>query len=230
MKPKKKQAPSLTQQDIKRLKKTRLAHRSIYLLWSGRRYESAEGWRRMAFVFGGKQGKGEKKAMIVEVGDHFGAYNVIAPTWANWVYWPKPSEALRFALARKHLVPGGYADTFLGSVGTVSGSFGISRSFADKAIYKTLIINNMQGNFSQNTSGLSRSLVSRHGGWRQHIMGCIFQQCLVKGVKRVSFMPKSEIQMKIFLEAAEKNGFEFETPLEKKLGNLLSAKLKGAKL
>ena len=41
---------------------------------------------------------------------------------------------------------------------------------------------------------------------------------------------ESEIQMKIFLEAAEKNGFELETPLEKKLGNLLSVKLKGAKL
>jgi len=192
--------------DLAELKKIAKSRQLVSSLWNSKTHNLDTPFdciRKTSFVFGGKKEKKQKNAIIVETESPFGIY--------SWIYWPKPSDALRFALARKYLVRGGYADAYPGSVGVVTGSISEGGSFLYGQFHKTLILGSMQGCFRQKANELSRSLVDKHGGWRQHILEYIFQQCPKQGVGKVSFVPRTEIQKKIFVDTAEKNGFELES-------------------
>lgn len=154
--------------------------------------------RRVGFIFGGNR---QKKGMIVE------AESNIVEGRHYWVYYPKPSEAVLFALASEHARYGGPGDYFRGSVGVISGTVD------NKAVSsRNAHIDFMQGNFAfSNSSELSRSLVSKHGGWRQHLLGYLFKEGPSQGIKRIDFEPRSKIQEDIFAGIAKKNGFEVES-------------------
>jgi hypothetical protein len=118
-----------------------------------------------------------------------------------WVYYPAPSEAMRFAIAAERTRRGGPATYFSGSVGAIFGKVEGNASF------RNLNIDYIQSCFILRESPvLSRSLVSKHGGWRQHLLNRIFKEGPAQGIKKISFAPKSKIQKDIFEEIAKKNG------------------------
>ena len=133
--------------------------------------------KRVGFVFTGKSGKG-KKGMVVETQNPAG----FIPAEINGIYskfliyYPEPREAKYFMLASKHLRGGGFADTFPGCVGVISFTLG-----DPKASSRTANIYAMQGGFSQKKSQeLSRALVSKHGGWREHLLDYFLKELFQK--------------------------------------------------
>lgn len=130
----------------------------------------------------------------------------------RWVYYPSPQEAIGFAeasLHAEHLSPVKY---FPGSVGVVGGNY---LHHSDPAM-REYEITFMQGSYSFiKPSTLSRELVTRHGGWRQHLLGEVFSEALSKGVTKITFKIQRDLQRtqvenqrKIFEETAKKHGFE----------------------
>jgi hypothetical protein len=161
--------------------------------------------KRAAYVFGGKKGKGAKKAMIVEAQFKDGK--------RCWIYYPKPSEALRFAEAMKHMPAKDIAQNYPGSVGIVFGELQ-----PECELFRLAKVDAIQGSFSKKKCPeLSQFLTSKHGGWRQHVLGWFFGMAKRENIQRVTFRkpsPSEEItaerikrQVAILLNAAKQNGF-----------------------
>jgi hypothetical protein len=72
-----------------------------------------------------------------------------------------------------------------------------------------IAISHIQGSFSQKKSELSRSLVTKHGGWRQHLLRAFFEKARKEGYASV-IPPKtmSKETKRIFFEVAEQHGYK----------------------
>ncbi len=190
--------------------KASIARVATRALWNkGRRINPEVPLIRVAFVFSGKKGNGKKKAMIVE--RHFSS----SKAGKQWIYYPTPEEAVLFASSFEHLKFGGSVEYVPGCVGAVSGKYTSTNG------KRLLVIDTIQGGFIQEkTTELSRALVSKHGGWRQHLLDHIFKEVTAKNIDTVVFdlshyiadrnrlIPQGKIIVEIALRAADKNGFE----------------------
>ncbi len=134
-------------------------------------------------------------------------------TFCAWLYYPKPAEAEKFAESIRHLTPNSLAERFPGTVGVIAANVFPARSPKEPAL---IHITAIQGSFIQGiTPSLSRSLVSKHGGWREHLLEQLFRDANAIGVRRISFRPitfgrhepRFRRQAALFLQAARKHGF-----------------------
>jgi len=160
--------------------------------------------KREAFIFSGKQGKGEKKAMIVTANaKSFGT------EYHCWAYYPKPADAMKFASAIQTVANDSPTRNFPGSVGVILGQVYENRTEIDY----------LQGSFSQRKApNLTRGLVSKYMGWREQTLNHIFQDAINKGKQQVALKgnyqfvknldEKSRRQAKIFLKIAKRHGFK----------------------
>lgn len=206
-------APKQTHQFFRRnltsaAEKRQQNRKNLVVLWSEQKGSLAStglarNLKRQAFVFGGKQGKGEKKAMIVTAdASSFGT------EYHCWAYYPKPVDAMKFAGSIKSVEFDSPTRQFPGSVGIMLGH--VSGNSVE--------IHYMQGSFSQRKApNLTRGLVSKYMGWREHILRHIFQDASAKGINEITLKSdvwekkiesKSRRQAKIFLRVAKEHGFK----------------------
>ena len=181
----------------------------ISALWKKGEFEGRDVGRFKAVgsIFGGKKGIGQKKAIVVEK-ESRGPGLVTA-----FLYYPKPREALQYMLAAKHLRSGGFADTYPGCVGGLTGVIYSTSSMKTARIYT------IQGAFLYGKSPeISGSLARKHGGWRKHILSVFFERMNAEEISRITFKrrfpntgtPADRIKRQLddFLDIAKEYGFE----------------------
>jgi len=170
---------------------------------------------RVRFVRGGKTGNGAVKALIAR-----SVETICGIRRINWVYYPKPEEAVRFADARDSVRLLGNTEPYPGCVGMAN----------TEQKGHTLSIYDMQGSYNfkgyeRGRSGmpktdltLTRNTTTRHGGWRQHLLRQVFQEAIEAKITEVRFvfphlfegenaLKRHKIIEAIFREAAEAHGF-----------------------
>ncbi|HEV8289537.1 MAG TPA: hypothetical protein VGQ00_01125 [Candidatus Norongarragalinales archaeon] len=118
-------------------------------------------------------------------------------------YYPKNiDEARAFAAGALRVAGGGPAQAYPGAVGSLYGAEKNDHTYA---------IGYVQGHFLlQRTPELSRKIVTKHGGWRHHLLNHAFK--LIQENKSISRIQLSMSQttpetMKIFKQVAAKHGF-----------------------
>lgn len=203
-----------------------LGGRTVMRLWSAPKCQAG------SYLLFRTSTVGEKA--IIAKGFHLGRekkYKTIKQAWNDsvecfYIYYPKPLESLMFADSLVHLREKGLADKFPGSVGVVRVfKCSLVRSPEGKLSFpilstpSVLFVSAIQGSYIQRkTQSLSRSLVSKHGGWREHLLDKVFQDAILHGLDIVVFKPpdlvqaedskRVTIQTSIFIKAAGKHGFK----------------------
>ncbi|GEM_PF-5542978 len=129
------------------------------------------------------------------------------------IYYPAPNEALLFADASQKVMGMGPGWYFPGCVGAVSVYSHFKAHQKEESYYE---IDYMQGSYYfPKSSGLTRELVTKHGGWRHHLLEQVFLQAKKNGIRRVVLNLRSGLkrtqrkyQKGIFEQVAKKHGFE----------------------
>lgn len=199
----KKHLPTFNPKQITILKRERENRKAISSLWNERtskakivsRGYASIGLEAVRFVLGKS---GLKKGMIVKT-IPFAIKEI-----QNLIYYPKPSEALRFILASEHKTAGDPGKFFPGSVGVI----GLTQK---DLLFGEAHVEYIQGCFNfKESPELTRSLATKHGGWRQHLLDYLFKELSSQKIRTITYSPLNRIQEMIFREVAVKNSFEVE--------------------
>lgn len=92
----------------------------------------------------------------------------------------------------------GPGDTYPGAVGVIELRFE----------HDVLTFGYVQGAFVHKPGGtLTRGIISKHGGWRQHLLRQIFKKVKQRGIKKIRFEEVSETSTRIIAQEAYKLGF-----------------------
>ena len=152
-----------------------------------------------------KRLNGGQKGIIGKL-DRFGA--------TYWIYYPKKEHFQTFKKAVKFVRPGGPASLSPGSVGVIK-----TEHLNPNSNYRAIFIKTMQSSFmTGKPSKLNRSLATKYGGWRQHILDEIFAQVLKEKIGVAFEIPEIQGEkpnsprerMKIFIDAAKRHGFKVQ--------------------
>ena len=90
------------------------------------------------------------------------------------------------------------------------GSVGVLRILLHGKVAE---ITHLQGAFSQKAGKLSRSMVSKHGGWRQHILKALFEELKTRKINEFFIRSQKENQsmsktsLALLEDFAKQNGF-----------------------
>jgi hypothetical protein len=155
--------------------------------------------KRVKYVYSTKGGKRVRKGVIAEQKSPL--------TGFGFAYFPSPEEAKLFAEASQAVFKDGPADVYPGAVGVLRYGFTLNQKKPDSKPNQ-ITIRTIQGAFLQKEGGLSRSLVTKHGGWRQHLLNVFFEKAQKE--RYASVIPPrrmSKETRKIFFEIAEQHGY-----------------------
>jgi hypothetical protein len=112
----------------------------------------------------------------------------------NWIYYPLPQEAMKFAHGVKKLREFGPGEMYPGSVGYI---FAYEKKDLNLKS-KELIIEDVQGTFVRKlTPQISKSLASRHKNWREYLFREVFNYAKKKRFHFISFVPNLSLDSKL---------------------------------
>ncbi|MDO8646832.1 MAG: hypothetical protein Q7R70_00245 [Candidatus Diapherotrites archaeon] len=124
-----------------------------------------------------------------------------------WIYYPKQEHFQTFKEGSKFVIAGGPATLSPGSVGVIK-----TERLANS---NTILIKNMQASFRTGfPAELNRSLATKYGGWRQHVLDEIFSHARNEGVgvafelmQQTNTTASEKERRNVFINSARKNGF-----------------------
>ncbi|MEI7961664.1 MAG: hypothetical protein WCI04_04995 [archaeon] len=180
------------------------------LLWQGKEKVKPFGINEIIREKLLQDGKGNPKALIARDAQisHYGK----TPKAFTLVYYPKPSDGEAFRRGSGTTIRGSPGMRFLGSVGSLRINPILEK---DQLIYK---ISYMQGHTkSGKKRSPPRSLVTKYGGWRSHLLEIAFEEAeknrakVLLALRNPKIFPKEKAQLearkKEFTTAAKKAGF-----------------------